>query len=407
MAKQSGLFRNLSLPLRIASLAVLACFCFLAGCEKKAETKSSGPPEVLVTPVIQKDVPITREWLGTTDGSSNADIRARVSGYLQEQFYVNGKLVKQGEPLFLIDPRPFQAALLQAKANLGQAEAKRGQSEAEEQRQKQLFEKKVASVRDYETSVQANLAAKAGVEAGQAAVQQAELNLEYTKITAPIQGIAGVASAEIGDLVGPSAAKPLTTVSCVDPIKVIFPISEQEYLGAAENINTASSTPEAQRPANVELILGNNAVYPHKGRYSVINRQVDSKTGTITIEALFPNPNNILRPGQYAKVRVVTKVAKDALLVPQRAVSELQGNYQVVVVGPDNKASIRPVKVGDRFGSLWVITEGIKPGETVVAEGIQKVKEGAAVAPKPWQPPTPAGAGSNPPAASTEASKPK
>ncbi len=341
---------------------------------------------VLVTEVVQKDVPVTREWVGTLDGSANAQIRARVQGYLTKKDYKEGSVVKTGAVLFEIDPRPFEAALAQAKAQLGQAVAQRDKFESEFQKQKQLFAQKVTSQRDFDIALQNSLANAANAEAAKANADQAEINLAFTKITAPIDGLAGIAKPGIGDLVGPGTDD-LTTISTLDPIKAVFPISEQEYLRAAEQLNAKNS--EAIAALVAQLILADGSVWPEKGKFSAVGRQVDQRTGTVLVETLFPNPGNILRPGQFARVRVVTRTQKGALLVPQRAVAELQGSYQVAVVGADDKAEIRPVKVGERFGQMWLIEQGLKPGDRVVVEGIQKVREGMPVDAKPWAAPTP------------------
>ncbi len=362
-------------------------FFIFPGCQRKAQDAGAlSPPEVLVAEVVQQDVPVTREWIGTLDGSANAQIRARVQGYLTKQDYKQGTVVKAGDVLFEIDPRPFEAALAEAKAKLAQAQAQQGRTDSEFLKQKELYDKKVTSQRDYDVATQNKLANAANAEAAKASADQAEINLSYTKITAPIDGLAGIAKPGIGDLVGPSTEE-LTTVSTLDPIKAVFPISEQEYLRAAEALNAKNS--EATSALVVELVLADGSTWPHKGRFSVAGRQVDVRTGTVLIETLFPNPRNILRPGQFARVRAVTKTQKGALLVPQRAVAELQGSYQVVLVGAGNKAEIRPVKVGERVDQMWLIEKGLKPGDRVVVEGIQKVREGMPVEVKPWTSPTP------------------
>lgn len=373
----------------ISKLLCAAVLLTLAACHKKETAAPPGPPEVLITAVVQQDVPIVREWLGTLDGSSNADIRARVSGYIQEQKYAEGSVVKKDDVLFLIDPRPFEAALAQAKAQVAQAEAQQGRSEAEYQKQKELFDKKVTSQRDIDNATQNNLANLANVDVAKAALQQAELNLAFTKVTAPVDGIAGIANVGIGDLVGPGTGA-LASISTVDPIKAKFPISEQAYLNAAKGLTAVMAQPFAERTGIAELVLADGKLFPEKGRLFSLDRQVSVKTGTIAIEVLFPNPGNILRPGQYAKVRAVVGTEVGALLVPQRAVTEMQGSYSVAVVGADNKAEIRPVKVGERVGPMWVISQGLKPDEKVVVEGIQKVRSGAPVIAKPWTPPAPA-----------------
>jgi membrane fusion protein (multidrug efflux system) len=375
---------------RLATGAILLAICFFIfpACQRKAQTAGpASPPEVLVTEVVQRDVPVTREWVGTLDGSANAQIRARVQGYLTKQNYKAGSVVKTGDVLFEIDPRSFEAALAEARAKFAQTQAQQGRTDAEFLKQKELYDKKVTSQRDFDVATQNKLANTANAEAAKANVDQAEINLAFTKITAPIDGLAGIAKPGIGDLVGPST-EDLTTVSTLNPIKAVFPISEQEYLRAAEALNAKDS--EATSALSLELILADGSVWPDKGKFSVAGRQVDVRTGTVLIETLFPNPGNILRPGQFARVRAVTKTRKGALLVPQRAVAELQGSYQVALVGADNKAEIRPVKVGERVGQMWLIEEGLKPGDRVVVEGIQKVREGMPVAAKPWTSPTPA-----------------
>jgi membrane fusion protein (multidrug efflux system) len=366
---------------KIALLALAAVT--LAACQKKEAAAPSGPPEVLVTPVVQQNVPIVREWLGTLVGSDNADIRARVQGYLLKQDYADGALVKQGDVLFEIDPRTFEAALAQAKAQYAQAQAVQGRSGAELLKQTELFEKKVTSQRDFDTATQNDLANKAAVAAAKAQVEQAQLQLDFTKITAPVSGVVGIANVGIGDLVGPGTGE-LAAMSTVDPIKARFPISEQEYLNYAKQLTSLMDTPMADRKGRSELILADGSVYREKGTFYSLDRQVAVKTGTITVEVLFPNPGNILRPGQYAKVRAVVGDQPDALLVPQRAVMEMQGSYSVAIVGADGKAEIVPVKVGERVGSMWVITQGLKAGLKVVVEGVQKVRTGAPVNAKPW-----------------------
>jgi len=330
-------------------------------------------------------VPVVREWIGSLDGSVNADVRTRVSGYLISQNYKEGTLVHQGDLLFRIDPSVYEAAVEQAKSALAQAEANQLQTEQTEQRERQLFEQKVESAQNRDNAVQANTAAKAEVQAQQAALRQAQLNLDFTKITAPVTGIAGIANPGIGDLVGPSDSQPLMTMSTVDPIRVYLKISEQDYLKyAAKRMEQARTGGEAPAPA--EIILADGTLYPQRGKFSAVDRDVDQQTGTIRLQALFPNPNNVLRPGGFVRVRVTVRNMKGALLVPQRAVNELQTSYEVAVVGPENKAEIRSVKVGDQFGSLWVIEDGIKPGDRIIVEGAQKVRDGQQVKPMPWTP---------------------
>jgi len=413
-------------------------------------------PRALAVEVIrveQKDVPVYSEWIGTTEGIVNADIKAEVSGYLLRQDYKEGSFVKKGQLLFELDPRPFQAAvdqangqvaqfqgqleqaisqvaqaeaqaaqansqLLQSQAQLAQAQANQVKTQLDVNKYAPLAEQKAVTQQELDNAVQGNNVAKAQVEAAragvetaraqlraanaqigtakatintakgqienaQATVRTAQLNLGFTRIISPIDGIAGIAQAQVGNLITASSL-PLTTVSTVDPIKVYFTLSEQQYLSF-----TKRNLIEARRGASVaqielELILSDGSSYPEKGSFFFADRQVDPKTGAIRMAGIFPNPGNVLRPGQYGRVRAVTATKDEALLVPQRAVSELQGSYQVAVVGGDNKIEMRTVKVGERSGSLWVIEDGLKAGETVVVEGTQKVKPGAVVEPKPY-----------------------
>lgn len=357
----------------------------LTGCETKTEAAPPPPPEVQVVPVQQKDVPIYGEWVATLDGYINADIRPQVTGYLMKQNYREGMLVRKGDVLFEIDPRPFQAALEQAKGQQAQAEAQRGKTELDVQRDTPLAKQSAIPQAQLDNDIQANAAAAAVVSGSKAQVEQARLNLEFTKVRSLVDGIAGLAKGQIGDLVGPTAV--LTTVSQVEPIKVYFSVSEQEYLPFAARISQIVTGKRALgTKKNLELILADGSVYPRKGLILVADRQVDAKTGTIRFAAAFENPTGVLRPGQFARVRLPTSVAKNAVLVPQRSVIETQGSYQVAVVTPDNKASLRPVKVGERIGDMWIIQSGVQPEERVIVEGFQKVKEGAPVAPKPFQP---------------------
>ncbi len=425
-------------------------FLTLPGCGKeKAAALPAAAPIVEVADVIQKDVPIYGEWVGTLDGLVNATIRAQVQGYLIKQNYQEGDFVKKGQALFEIDPRPFQATLDQATAAREQAKASQTQSEAALQQAKANLERAKAAVEEVRAEVaraearyyvaDANLkrvrplteqnalsqkdldeavgneqsaqaavvaakasvtaalarvgeaeaavaaadaavgAAKAAVGAAQANVEKAQLDLGFTKILSPIDGIAGLAKAQIGNLVGPGSAEELTTVSTVEPIRCYAALSEQEFMRATEEKGKRGA---AKVP--LELILSDGSVYPRKGQFSFADRQVDVRTGTMKVATLFPNPDRILRPGQFGRVRAEMEVKKNALAVPQRAVTELQGKYLVAVVSPENKVAIKPVKVGERFGQLWVIEEGLKPGDKVVAEGIQKVRDGMAVSPQPF-----------------------
>src|SRR5215475_242081 len=383
------------------------------------------PPEVEVVQVTQQDVPISSEWIGTLEGMVNATIKAQVTGYLLRQRYTEGAFVKQGQVLFEIDPRPFQAVLDQAKgeqakaqgqlvqanaqlvqanAQLEQAEANQGRTQLDVDRYIPLAKAQTITTQDLDNAVQYNLAAKAQVaaakagidtakaaivaakavvESAKAAVATATLNLGFTTIQSPIEGIAGIATAQVGDLVGPNSGT-LTTVSTLDPIKVYFTTSEQAYLNFVKRNPTAAERLAAEQRLELELVLADGTTYPHKGTFYLADREVNVQTGAIRLAGLFPNPGTVLRPGQYGRVRAVTSTAAGALLVPQRAVTELQGGYQVAVVDSENKIAIRPVKVGQRIGPMWIIDEGLHPGERVVVEGVQKVRPGQLVHPKPF-----------------------
>jgi membrane fusion protein (multidrug efflux system) len=322
------------------------------------------------------------EWVATLDGYVNAQIRPQVSGYIIKQDYKEGSLVRKGQVLFEIDPRLFKAALDRAKGDLMQAQAQLGKSTLDVERDTPLTEGKAIAQSQLDNEIQAKLGAQAAVESGRAAVEQAELNLEFTKVTSLVDGIAGIAQVQIGNLVGPNSV--LTSVSQVDPIKAYFPISEQEYLRTQQNSGAIASRHALSLFGNsLELILADGSIYPHKGKILLADRQVDPSTGTIRIVAAFPNPGNILRPGQYGRVRVESSMKKGALLLPQSAIAQLQGSYQVAVVGSDHKVSIRTVKPGETVGTMRVIDEGVKPGDQVVVEGLQKLREGTLVIPKP------------------------
>jgi RND family efflux transporter MFP subunit len=392
-------------------------------------TSASAPPpllEVETTPVQEKDVPVYREWIGTLDGLVNADIKAQVTGYLVQQAYTEGSFVKQGQLLFQIDPRPFQAVvdqargqvaqtqgqLEQSRAQLAQAEAQVAVAEANQHRVQldvdryaPLIQAQAITQQDFDDANQNNMAAKAqvqaaraqvatsraqitaataAVETAKAALETAQINLGFTHITSPIDGIPGIAQQQVGALVNP-ASQPITTVSTVDPIKVYFTASEQEYLEYTRRFPTAEQRQANNRLLELELILADGTVYSKKGTFDFADRQVDVRTGAIRLAGLFPNPGNSLRPGQYGKVRTAIQMQKGALLVPQQAVIDLQGNHQVAVVESDNKVRIQPVDLGETFGNEWIVRNGLKPGERVVAEGLQKVRQGMQVDPKPFQ----------------------
>jgi membrane fusion protein (multidrug efflux system) len=365
-------------------LFLLAVIAFALGCEKGKPTAPPPPPppEVVVATVIQQDVPIYSEWLGTTDGAINAQIRSRVQGYLQSRDYREGLFVKTGDLLFTIDPRPYQAAFDQARGDLARAEANLGKTQLDVNRYTPLAKEGAISQQELDNAVQAHQANKASVDTARAALKQAELNLGWTKIRSPIDGIAGIADAQIGDLIQPNTL--LTTVSRVDPIKVTFPLSEREYLKFADRVASAMQAEKRAQPHGppLELILGDGSVYPERGGLALPDREVDAKMGTISVVSYFPNPKNMLRPGLYARVRTVTDTKKGALLVPQRAIQELQGTYRLAVVDAENKVALRTVKVGERIGNLWIIEEGLTPDERVIIEGVQKVRDGAPVVPK-------------------------
>ena len=354
----------------VLPLAIAATHC---GPSAKAKNDAAAaPPRVVVATVMQKDQPVYHEWIGSTQGDVNADIRPKVDGYLLRRVYREGSYVQRGQLLFEIDPRQAQSQLQQATANLEQARANLTKAEHDVQRFEPLAAEKALSQQELDNARSARSAGQATVGALEAAVEQARLNVQWTHVTSPITGIAGLAQAQVGDLVGPQTV--LTTVSTVDPIRVAYQVSEQEYLMFQND--------PAMRNAELELSLADGSVWPHKGHIALSGREVDVKTGTITTVGLFPNPGNVLRPGQFAKVRAVTAVRRAALLVPQRAVNDLQGLQQVAVVGPDNTVTVRTVKTGERVGSDWIINEGLQPGERVVTEGFARVKSGMKVVPQ-------------------------
>lgn len=446
---------KLSIPIAIAIVLVIVAVVIIASRSDRAVGAATRPLDVEVVPVKQEDVPLYSEWIGTTEGLVNADIKAQVTGYLLRQDYKEGSFVKKGQLLFEIDPRPFQAALdqangqvaqfegqleqaksqvvqaeaqvaqsdsqlVQAQAQLAQAQANQVKSQLDVNKYTPLAEQKAVTQQEYDNAVQSNVVAKAEIDAAKArvetaraqlratnaqigtakaaiqtvngqienakaAVRTAQLNLGFTRIVAPIDGIAGLAQAQVGDLVQPNNPNSplLTTISTVDPIKVYFTLSEQEYLAFTKRNLIAARHGASVAQLELQLILADGSTYPESGSFYFADRQVEQKTGSIRIAGIFLNPGNVLRPGQYGRVRAVTSTKNDALLVPQRAVTQLQGGYQVAVVGSDNKIEMRTVKVGEHSGSMWIVEEGLKPGETVVVEGIQRVRTGVIVNPKP------------------------
>jgi len=331
-------------------------------------------------------VPRVLERVATLDGFINANINAQVQGYIVSRDYQEGGVVKKGDLLFQIDSRPFEAVLAQAKGTLAKDKANQVKADADEKRAMDLFKKKVISDQERDTAIAAAQAGRANIEADEAAVKQAELNLGYTRVISPIDGVAAIATAQVGDLVGPSTGT-LTTVSQLDPIKAIVTAGEAPFTDFVTRHPDPAERAEYVKTLQFELILGNGSVYPQKGKFYALDRNLDPKTGSIRYEVTFPNQGNILRPGQFGKVRFVADIKKGAMVIPQEAVNELQGSYQVAVVDQDSKVSIRPVKMGERIGAMWEVTEGLKPGDKVVVQGLQKAREGSTVIAKDWTPP--------------------
>jgi RND family efflux transporter MFP subunit len=365
------------------SVAIPAMFlgCLLPALEGCREREAPAPPPqtVVVATVEQRDTPIYSEWVATLDGSVNAQIQPHVTGYVIRQNYTEGSLVRQGDVLFEIDPRPFQAALDQAKALLTQAEARLAKATLDVNRDTPLAAEHAISQSELDTVVSAKQVAEAQVLGGRANVEAAALDLGYTKVTSLVTGVAGIARVQVGNLVGPTAI--LTTVSQVDPIKAYITVSEQEYTDFHRRFPTDASVAAERKRMPLQLTLADGTLYEHTGTISFADREVNPATGAIRIAGIFQNPNNLLRPGEYGRIRLSAKTQPGALLIPQRAVTELQGGYQVAVVGDDNKVSIRPVTVGDRVGRLWIVTAGLKAGERVVVEGQMKIHEGSLVNP--------------------------
>jgi len=372
--------------MRATFAALLIFLVFSTACSRKPAQTGPPPPEVLVTTVTPRDVPRVLERVATLDGFINANINAQVQGYIVSRDYQEGSVVKTGDLLFQIDSRPFEAALAQAKGTLAKDQANQIKAEADKKRAIDLFNKKVISDQERDTFFATADSTTANVEADGAAVKQAEINLGYSKIIAPIDGVVGFANNQVGDLVGPSTG-PLTTMSQIDPIKAIVTAGEGPWTDFVSRHPDAAERNTYIKSLDFELILSNGEVYPKKGKFYALDRNLDTKTGSIRYYVTFPNPGNILRPGQFGKVRFVADMKKGALVVPQEAMNELQGSYQVAVVDENNKVSIRPVKVGERIGALWEVTEGLKPGDRVVVEGVQKAREGSTVTVKEWTPP--------------------
>jgi RND family efflux transporter MFP subunit len=364
--------------MRSGVIVVAGLLPIISGCSSgTAASPPPPPPTVEVATVEERDTPIYSEWVATLDGYVNAEIQPRVSGYIVKQNYREGTVVRKGDVLFEIDPRPFVAALDQAKAQLAQAEAQLGKASLDVERDTPLAEARAIARSQLDTEIQAKRGAEAVVLAAKANVEQAELNVEFTKVTSLVSGIAGIARVQIGNLVGPTSI--LTAVSQVDPIKAYFTVSEQVFTDFHRRFPTEQSVEAERKRMPLQLTLSDGSVYEHTGTIEFADREVSAATGTIRVAGAFPNPRNLLRPGGYGRVRFSARSVPKALLVPQRAVTELQGSHQVAVVGPDNTVSIRPITVSDRVGNLWIATAGVKAGERVIVEGQLKVRDGVVV----------------------------
>ncbi len=363
-------------PLQLLSTSLLL-LATLAGCSSQEEKPAPPPPGVTVTPVVQKDVDIKQEWVGNMLGNIDANIRPKVDGFLLSQDYTEGSFVDKGQPMFKLDPRQAQAAVEQAQGKLEHARAALGQAQIDVKRYTPLVAQKAVSQAELDKALSMERAAKAEVEANQATVDNAKLNLGWTTVTSPISGVAGVSNVGIGDLMTPTTL--MTTVSSVNPIYVDFSIAEQDYMRfVREKLGQTAGR-------SLQLILGDGTTFPQRGRALLVNREVDTRTGTILVRAEFPNPGNVLRPGQYARIRAITEVRKGALVVPQQAVLELQGIYQVGVVGADNKVTIKTVKLGPQLADVWLVESGLQAGDSVVVDGLQRIKSGMTVAPTPFK----------------------
>jgi len=377
---------NYKMNIVTKALLLICALPVAMGCSRKQTQVAPPPPEVLVTTVTPQDVPVVHEAVATLEGFVTANINAQVQGYIISRDYKEGSVVKKGDLLFQIDPRPFQATLDQAKGQLAVAQSNQIKADADVKRAMNLFRQKVISDQERDTYINSASSTKANVQAAEAAVRQAEVNLGYTKMTAPIDGIVGIANAHVGDLVGPSTGT-LTTISQVDPITAVVNVGEQSF---TEFITDHPDPDERERylqGLQFDLRLSDGSLHPHKGKFDAEDRNLDAKTGSIRMQLTFPNPGNRLRPGQFGKVRAAVKVAKGALVIPEQAVTELQGNRLVAVVDSDNKIAMRPVKMGERSGGMWQVVEGLKPGEKVVVQGLLKVRPGSPVTVKDWTPP--------------------
>jgi len=357
-----------------------------AGCGRKEPERKPGPPVVEVLPVIRRDVPVYREWIGTLQGFVNAEIHAQVSGYLVAQVYREGSFVRKGEPLFEIDARPAQAQYEEAQANLARAQAAQARAEMDELRSRRLFERDVISASEHDERVEAARVARADAMAQAASVAASAVNLGFTRVLAPIDGMVGIARAQIGDLVGPST-QALATISRIDPIKAYVTVSEQRYIGFTRHYLTRASRSQKEDELRMTMILADGSTLPYPGRFYAADTEVNSQTGALRFAGVFPNPDHSLLPGLFCRVRARTEMHPNALLVPQRAVIERQGSYQVATVTREGKVSLRTVVPGERYGQLWLIEKGLEPGMTVIVEGTQKAREGALVSSRPWKAP--------------------
>jgi membrane fusion protein (multidrug efflux system) len=374
--EETSPMKRVLIPALCGTLAIAT-----ASCGKK-EAAAGPPPEVYVADVVQKDVPVFMEIVGQTKGSQDVEIRARVEGYLEKVAFTEGSFVTKGDLLYQIDPKPLEATLANAKANLATAQARLEKTNNDVKRLAPLAKQQAVSQQELDNAVAYQDAARAQVDANKAAVDKAELDLGYTRITSPIDGLVGTTQVKAGNLVGRGESTLLTTVSQIDPILFRAGISEAEYLKLAKRVAEQGGSRPGQAKAEIELLLADGTVHPSKGRVEAIERAVDATTGTLAVQFTFPNPGRVVRPGQYGRARFVLETKPGALLVPQRAVTELQNLYSVAVVGEGNKVAFRNVKVGPRVDSLWLIEEGLKPGEKVVVEGLQKARDGMVVSPK-------------------------
>ena len=363
--------KNYSRLSSLLLLAVVVC----NGCSSSKQKPAPPPPGVTVTAVLQQDVPVYQEWVGTMAGNVDAEIRPKAEGFLLNKLYSEGSFVRKGQPMFQLDQRQSHAAVQQAEGQLEEANAALAQAQIDVTRYTPLVQQRAVSQAELDKATSRQRAATAQVTAAQAVLDDAKLNLTWATVVSPISGIAGIAKVGVGDLMTPTTV--MATVSAVNPVYIDFSIAEQDYLRFARD--------KTGRGGDLELILGDGTPYAQRGHTLLVNREIDSRTGTIQVRAEFPNPTNVLRPGQYARIRSKTEVRKNALLIPQRAIAELQGIYQVGVVNSENKVTIRAVKTGPQFGDMWVVETGLQPGDKVVVDGLQRLRDGMTVAPSDFK----------------------